>query len=37
MHWIKRTIVMKELMILGAGTGGVVAASMMSHKLDLKK
>ena len=28
---------MKELLILGAGTGGVVAANMLSHKLDLKE
>ncbi|RLA31375.1 MAG: NAD(P)/FAD-dependent oxidoreductase, partial [Gammaproteobacteria bacterium] len=28
---------MKELLILGAGTGGVVAANMMSHKLILKE
>jgi sulfide:quinone oxidoreductase len=28
---------MKELLILGAGTGGVVAANMMIHKLDLKE
>ena len=28
---------MKDLMILGAGTGGVVAANMMSHKLNLKE
>ena len=28
---------MKELLILGAGTGGVVAANMMVHKLNLKE
>ncbi len=28
---------MKELLILGAGTGGVVTANMMSHKLNLKE
>jgi len=28
---------MKELLILGAGTGGAVAANMLSHKLDLKE
>ncbi len=28
---------MKELLILGAGTGGVVAANMLTHKLDLKE
>jgi sulfide:quinone oxidoreductase len=27
---------MKELLILGAGTGGVVAANMLNHKLNLK-
>jgi sulfide:quinone oxidoreductase len=28
---------MKELLILGAGTGGAVAANMLNHKLDLKE
>jgi sulfide:quinone oxidoreductase len=28
---------MKELLILGAGTGGAVAANMLTHKLDLKE
>jgi NADH dehydrogenase FAD-containing subunit len=28
---------MKELLILGAGTGGAVAANMLGHKLDLKE
>ena len=28
---------MKELLILGAGTGGSVAANMLTHKLDLKE
>ncbi len=28
---------MKELLILGAGTGGAVAANMLGHELDLKE
>ena len=28
---------MKELLILGAGTGGAVVANMLNHKLDLKE
>ena len=28
---------MKELLILGAGTGGAVTANMLNHKLDLKE
>ena len=28
---------MKEVLILGAGTGGAVAANMLNHKLDLKE